>query len=176
MCSGFVFPLLPSPVSFGRVCCSSIHCLFFFFFFCLSMYVCASRRLGLCLRTWACEHKRVCACARARRMTGVTTPLSVPLLSDEGKARSLTHIHWRITSAAKPPLASEVAAAVGRGEAGRGKTRVDMNSAHTYTHQISEAKANHRASTPSQASCRPVWWREIDQLGVFPQNENRLGH
>lgn len=57
MCSGFVFPLLPSPVSFGRVCCSSIHCLFFFL--CLSMYVCASRRLGLCLRTWACEHKRV---------------------------------------------------------------------------------------------------------------------
>lgn len=101
---------------------SAAHPSIVYFCVCVSVYmswchpcvwvfvsVCGSLNASVC----------VCVCIHIRaRWTEVTTLLSVPLASDEAKACSLTHIHWRITSAAKPPPASKVVAVALWREAG----------------------------------------------------------
>lgn len=120
MILGFRFCGLQPPV----LAAAHPSIVYFFFFVRLHVLV-SSLCLGLCLCLWVSEHKRAhaCVCLRARR-TEVATLLSVPLASDEAKACPLTHIHSRITSAAKPPLASKVE--------GRGRMRVDMNSSYAF--------------------------------------------
>lgn len=98
-----------------------------------------------------------------------------PCWVTKAKPHSLTHIHWGIIRAAKPPLASDEVAGVEGWEASEGKNRGGLDGhelgtyTHTHTHtsdQTAQSKCNTPHPLPGQQLAR--WWREIDQLGGFP--------
>lgn len=163
MYSKFALLLVFVCVSFG---CSAIHvsvclcvcipCVWVFVF------------LHGCVNTSACVCVRVCVGWLRSRPCCLS-----PCWVTKAKPRSLAHIHWGITSTAKPPLASEVVVEGWGASEGKRIGGMDMNSTLTNTPVGWDS--------PSKASCTPRfpdllptrWWREIDQLRVFPQNENR---
>lgn len=81
-----------------------------------------------------------------------------PCWVTKAKPHSLTHIHWGIIRAAKPPLASDEVAGVEGWEASEGKNRGGLDGhelgtyTHTRTHRIRRRSPSATSSTPSQAS------------------------
>lgn len=126
-----------------------------------------------CAPLWAlCLN--VCVFASAHRMAGVTTLLSVPLLSDEGKA-PLADPHslrdYQGSQAAPGLRLGGRGGGVGSkwGEESRGVGWTWTRHIHTHTHtsdQTAQSKCNTPHPLPGQQLAR--WWREIDQLGGFP--------